>query len=106
MGGWGSESFDFCRFLADHHPSRKATHTRSHAPRGNAFFDAPRRGLRPRLGDAERPGLHSHAERGNEGKPPPSPAVAGVEPARPSLPPRRVVRHGRETLPQHVSSLY
>ena len=36
---------------------------RSHALRGNTYIDA----LRQRLGgDAERPGLHSHAERGNE----------------------------------------
>jgi hypothetical protein len=34
---------------------------RSHAPRGNASPDA----LRP-LWDAERPRLHSHAERGND----------------------------------------
>ena len=45
--------------------------SRSHAPRGNALFDALRR-LRPGPGrspeDAERPGPHSHAERGNEFK--------------------------------------
>jgi hypothetical protein len=35
---------------------------RSHAPRGNAVGDAPRRPAR----DAERPGQHSHAPRGNE----------------------------------------
>jgi len=34
----------------------------SHAPRGNAAGDA----LRPAVGDAERHGMHSHAERGNE----------------------------------------
>jgi len=34
---------------------------RSHAPRGNAAMDALRL-----LWDAERPGLHSHAERGND----------------------------------------
>jgi hypothetical protein len=46
---------------------------RSHAPRGNAFWDALRPGL-DHLGpsellirDAERRGRHSHAERGNEG---------------------------------------
>ncbi len=32
-------------------------------PRGNASTDAPRSALE---GDAERPGLHSHAERGND----------------------------------------
>ncbi|SDN87684.1 hypothetical protein SAMN04489798_1403 [Pseudomonas arsenicoxydans] len=40
-------------------PSR--LHDRSHALRGNESMDA----LRP-LWDAERPGLHSHAERGND----------------------------------------
>ncbi|KAA0994301.1 hypothetical protein FQ192_13260 [Pseudomonas sp. ANT_J12] len=35
---------------------------RSHAPLGNAARDAPR----PYGGDAERHGLHSHAERGND----------------------------------------
>ena len=35
--------------------------------RGNAVFDALRRGLRHRPRDAERPGRHSHAGRGNEG---------------------------------------
>ena len=42
---------------------------RSHAPRGNASRDAPRHfhGLNVRrLRDAERPGRHSHAERGND----------------------------------------
>ena len=33
--------------LADHHPSKKSTHSRFHAPRGNAGFDARRRGLGP-----------------------------------------------------------
>ncbi|RAI61956.1 hypothetical protein DOZ69_24670 [Pseudomonas fluorescens] len=36
---------------------------RSHALRGNASRDAPRSSSGR---DAERPGLHSHAERGNE----------------------------------------
>ncbi|TKJ79290.1 hypothetical protein PkoCFBP13504_21165 [Pseudomonas koreensis] len=36
---------------------------RSHALRGNASRDAPRSGS---VRDAERPGLHSHAERGND----------------------------------------
>ncbi|PTC18947.1 hypothetical protein C0J26_15200 [Pseudomonas baetica] len=36
---------------------------RSHAPRGNASRDAPRSGSEV---DAERPRLHSHAERGND----------------------------------------
>ena len=40
--------------------------TRSHAPRGNASSDALRR---ERRFAAERRGLHSHAERGNEGEP-------------------------------------
>ncbi len=39
----------------------RSPHDRSHAPRGNASMDAPRP-----LWDAERPGLHSHAERGND----------------------------------------
>ena len=52
---------------------------RSHAPRGNARFDAPRRvylragalwfhstPARPRIRDAERRSVRSHAERGNE----------------------------------------
>ena len=47
---------------------------RSHGPRGNAAFDAPRRpGTSPRRSeeDAERPGRHSHGDRGNErGLPP------------------------------------
>src|SRR5262245_1627363 len=38
---------------------------RSHAPRGNARPDAPRRVCDSR--DAERPAVRSHAERGNEG---------------------------------------
>src|ERR1035437_953340 len=38
--------------------------------RGNAVFDAPRRPCRGSSGeDAERPGRHSHAERGNEFRP-------------------------------------
>ena len=52
---------------------------RSHAPRGNAVPDAPRRSgwarrsigrgpLWPRSTDAERRRRHSHAERGNEGR--------------------------------------
>ncbi|PNQ91723.1 hypothetical protein CCU68_15460 [Pseudomonas gingeri NCPPB 3146 = LMG 5327] len=36
---------------------------RSHAPRGNAARDAPRHRF---AADAERPGRHSHAERGND----------------------------------------
>jgi hypothetical protein len=48
--------------------------TRSHAPRGNAVFDAPRRESMRRTQrfalltspDAERRRRHSHAERGNE----------------------------------------
>ncbi len=42
---------------------------RSHAPRGNASFDAPRHftGLNGRrLRDAERPGRRYHAERGKD----------------------------------------
>ncbi|RAI68925.1 hypothetical protein DOZ69_04925 [Pseudomonas fluorescens] len=38
------------------------TEDRSHAPRGNAASDAPRHAF----WDAERPGRHSHAERGND----------------------------------------
>ena len=41
--------------------------SRSHALGGNAVFDAPRRDHRPGWA-AERPGRHSHAERGNEEK--------------------------------------
>ncbi len=44
---------------------------RSHAPRGNAAWDAPRparqcKAQDQRRGDAERHGMHSHAERGND----------------------------------------
>ena len=46
-------------------PRTGAHSSRSHAPRGNAVFDAPRRPCST-TGDAERPGRHSHAERGNE----------------------------------------
>ena len=42
-------------------PIGKPPNDRSHALRGNESMDA----LRP-LWDAERPGLHSHAERGND----------------------------------------
>jgi len=47
--------------------ARRKRATRSHAPRGNAVRDAPRRDedARP-LRDAERPLLRSHAERGNK----------------------------------------
>ena len=43
--------------------------TRSHAQQRNAAGDA----LRPALGDAERHGMHSHAERGNDHNRPPLP---------------------------------
>ncbi|MBD0703262.1 hypothetical protein CF597_09615 [Pseudomonas sp. PSB1] len=61
-------------FMA-HHPSpvgasllaiavvQLASIDRSHALRGNTARDAPRSASR---GDAERHGMHSHAERGND----------------------------------------
>ena len=39
---------------------------RSHAPRGNASRDAPRRLTHGVIQDVERPGRHYHAERGND----------------------------------------
>jgi len=48
---------------------RRWRHPRSHAPRGNASLDAPRRRrchLHVISGDAERPPVCSHAERGNK----------------------------------------
>ncbi|POA29730.1 hypothetical protein C1891_27245 [Pseudomonas sp. GW456-12-1-14-TSB6] len=44
-------------------PVQRLDDDRSHALRGNASRDAPRSSSG---GDAERPGLHSHAERGND----------------------------------------
>ena len=37
------------RVLADHHHPKKATHPRSHAPRGNAVRDAPRPWAGPKV---------------------------------------------------------
>ncbi len=43
-----------------------AERDRSHAPRGNANPDAPRPASALKQSDAERLGLHAHAERGND----------------------------------------
>src|SRR4051794_13503406 len=71
-----------------------ARRSRSHAPRGNAVFDALRRQFSRWREAAERPGRHSHAEHGNEITTP-----VGPVPSRPTsqtaIPPRRGTRRVR-----------
>src|SRR5438874_7002685 len=69
----------FSRVLADHHHPKKATHPRSHAPRGNAVFDARRRDLRPRPGTRSVPDGIPTRSVGTRGKPPPDPCCGKAD---------------------------
>src|SRR5438270_7894995 len=70
---------DSSRVLADHHHPKKATHPRSHAPRGNAVFDARRRDLRPRPGTRSVPDGIPTRSVGTRGKPPPDPCCGKAD---------------------------